>query len=82
MMASWRPAAARYGSLVLALLSANYVVLRVLTSLGLGLAIAKVITEATLFTVAYQVQRRVVFEPRALDQSRASTSERKITAAS
>ncbi len=57
----WETAALRYGSLVVALLTANYALLRTLTSLGLGLAIAKLLTEATLFTVAYHVQKRVVF---------------------
>ncbi len=57
----WRAAAMRYGSLVLALMSANYLSLRLLTSLGLGLVPAKLLTEVTLFALAYQVQHRVVF---------------------
>ena len=59
----WGSAALRYGSLVAALLSANYALLRTLTGAGMGLVVAKLLTEATLFTVAYQVQKRVVFQP-------------------
>lgn len=55
-------AASRYATLVVALLGANYVLLRILTSMSLSLATAKVITEMTLFIASYQVQKRLVFK--------------------
>ena len=33
-------------------------------TIGLRLVVAKVITEISLFTLSYQVQKRVVFRPR------------------
>ncbi|QTE27991.1 glycosyltransferase [Pengzhenrongella sicca] len=56
-----RVAAARYWALVAALLAANFALLTALTELGLALLPAKVLTEAALWAVSYQVQRRVVF---------------------
>jgi len=56
-----RQAALRYGVLALTLLVANYLLLRALTGLGLGLLPAKVGTELLLYLVSYQVQRRFVF---------------------
>lgn len=56
--------ALRYTALAAALVAANYVVLVVLTGVGLGLLAAKVITEVTLFLVSYHVQRRAVFAGR------------------
>jgi glycosyltransferase involved in cell wall biosynthesis len=58
------PAALRYAALVASLLTVNYLVLRSLTSAGLDVAPAKFATEALLFGVSYQIQRRVVFRPR------------------
>ncbi|MBX3314063.1 MAG: bifunctional glycosyltransferase family 2/GtrA family protein [Actinobacteria bacterium] len=54
-------AARRYATLVVSLLAVNYLVLRSLTSVGLGVAPAKFATEALLFGLSYQIQRRVVF---------------------
>lgn len=51
----------RYASLAVVLLGANYILLRVLTAASLSLAVAKVITEASLFVTSYQVQKRLVF---------------------
>ena len=56
--------ARRYATLVVSLLAVNYLVLRSLTSAGLGVGIAKFTTEALLFGLSYQLQRRVVFRPR------------------
>lgn len=55
------PAACRYAALVVSLLAVNYLVLRSLTSAGLGIAPAKFATEALLFGLSYQLQRRIVF---------------------
>ncbi len=57
-------AALRYALLAAGLLAANYGVLRALTGLGLGLLTAKVATEAVLYLVSFQVQRRFVFTAR------------------
>lgn len=54
-------AAAQYYALVVVLLAANVGLLAGLTGLGLALLPAKVLTEATLFLVSFQVQRRLVF---------------------
>ncbi|HEY0215777.1 MAG TPA: bifunctional glycosyltransferase family 2/GtrA family protein [Cellulomonas sp.] len=54
-------AAVRYAVLAVALLAANYGVLRALTGFGLGLLTAKVLTEVALYLVSFQVQRRFVF---------------------
>ncbi|MBK8448335.1 MAG: bifunctional glycosyltransferase family 2/GtrA family protein [Micropruina sp.] len=51
----------RYYLLVAVLLVANYGLLAWLTSVGLALAVAKVIVEVTLFVAGYQVQRSFVF---------------------
>lgn len=58
-------AAARYSALVVALMLANYLLLRVLTGpVGLGVVLAKVATELTLFLASYQLQQRIVFRRR------------------
>lgn len=54
-------AAIQYWTLAVALLAASYGLLSALTHAGLPLLAAKVLTEATLFAVSYQVQRRLVF---------------------
>jgi putative flippase GtrA len=54
-------AAVRYGVLAGVLLGASYLLLAALTGLGLGLLTAKVATEALLYLVSFQVQRRFVF---------------------
>jgi len=56
-----RAAALRYAALAGGLLLANYVLLRSLTSAGLGLLNAKVVTEVLLVGVSYTVQRLLVF---------------------
>ena len=47
-------------------MAANYALLRALTDgLGVGLVLAKLLTEVTLFVASYQLQQRVVFPKRA-----------------
>jgi putative flippase GtrA len=54
--------ASRYFGLVAVMAVANVAVLHSLYNLvGVPLPVAKLMTEATLFSVSYQVQRRVVF---------------------
>ncbi len=57
----WGRAAARYATLAVLLLGASYLLLAALTALGVGLLPAKIITEAALYLVSFQVQRRFVF---------------------
>lgn len=54
-------AAIQYWTLAVALVAASFGLLSALTQAGLPLLAAKVLTEATLFAVSYQVQRRLVF---------------------
>ncbi|MBD3780558.1 MAG: glycosyltransferase [Micrococcales bacterium] len=58
-----RRAAVRYAVLAGALLGAGYLMLALLTALGLGLLPAKVLTDALLYLLSFQLQRRVVFTP-------------------
>jgi putative flippase GtrA len=51
----------RYVLLALGLLASNYVWLLVLTQWGMPLILAKFVTEAALYLISYQVQRRFVF---------------------
>ena len=51
----------RYGLLVAALAAANYGVLAALHAAGLPLAVAKVVTDLSLFAVSYRAQQRLVF---------------------
>lgn len=66
--------AARYFVLAGVLLLANYAILSMLTSLGAGLLVAKVITELTLFGVSYAAQSGVVFAGRGRSHRPASLS--------
>lgn len=59
--------ARRYASLAAALLVADYLLLAALTdAIGMPLAVAKLVTEVTLFVASYVVQRRHVFAGRDL----------------
>ncbi|WP_421733054.1 GtrA family protein [Cellulomonas sp.] len=58
---SLRAAATQYGVLAGTMLAANFGVLTALTSVGLALLPAKVLTEVALFAASYQLQRTVVF---------------------
>jgi putative flippase GtrA len=51
----------RYAALALAILAANVALMSVLDLLGVGLVVAKVVTESVLWIVAYLVQRIWVF---------------------
>ena len=51
----------RYFMLVLVLLACNYFLLSSLVAIGLGLVLAKLVTETLLFLVSYRVQHNVVF---------------------
>lgn len=63
------PALLRYALLAVGLLTANYLLLRTLTGIGIGLLVAKVLTEVVLYLVSFQVQRRFVFRPGASPRS-------------
>lgn len=62
-------AAVRYSAVVGLLLAANYALLLALTSAGLALLPAKVLTEVVLFVASYELQRRVVFAQPSLGRS-------------
>lgn len=64
-------AALQYYAVVGLLLAANYALLLALTSAGLALLPAKVLTEAVLFVASYELQRRVVFARPPLGRSTA-----------
>ena len=66
----WQRAARRYAVLASAVLVANYMLLEMLTDVGLNTLVAKVITEATLFCLSYVIQRLIVFARRSLSASR------------
>lgn len=51
----------RYAALAVAMLGANYLALKGLSALGVPLLGAKVLTEAVLYVVSFQVQRVFVF---------------------
>jgi glycosyltransferase involved in cell wall biosynthesis len=55
--------ALRYAVLAVVLLAGNYLLLRVLTGLGLGLLGAKVVTEGVVYLASFEAQRRFVFAP-------------------
>jgi putative flippase GtrA len=56
--------AAKYAALAVAVLFSSYASLSVLTGLGVPLLLAKLITDATLYVIGFQVQRRLIFAPR------------------
>jgi len=51
----------RYAALAVALLGANYLMLRAITWIGVPLLVAKVVTDVALFLLSYNVQRRFAF---------------------
>ena len=55
------PQALRYSALAAALLAASYAGLWALTSVGLPLLVAKVITDLLLFGASFSIQRTHVF---------------------
>ena len=60
---SLRRSALRYASLALAVVAGSYVMLSVLTSIGLPLWIAKIIADTAMYLVSYSAQSRYVFAP-------------------
>ena len=66
--------AARYLVLALGLVAAGYLGLRVVTGIGVPLALAKPMVDAVLYLVSFAVQQRVVF--RDAGQGPASTRQR------
>lgn len=56
--------AVRYVALAVGIMAASYVLLALLTGIGIPLGIAKIIGDAVLYVVSYSVQRRVVFRER------------------
>lgn len=75
-------AAVRYLALAGTLLAANVAMMAVLTSTGLPLLVAKVLTEAVLVVVSYRFQRTVVFAVPAARSVAHSTARPAWTAAS
>ena len=53
--------AVRYLGLALVLLAASYLMLRVLTGLGLGVGTAKVVGDGTVYVISYLAQQHLVF---------------------
>ncbi|MFC3928064.1 GtrA family protein [Streptococcus caprae] len=51
----------RYAMLVVVILTCNYLLIQGLVNVGIGLVIAKLITEISLFILSYRVQKTVVF---------------------
>ena len=56
--------AVRYVALAVGIMAASYVLLALLTGIGIPLGIAKIIGDAVMYLVSYSVQRRVVFRER------------------
>ncbi len=51
----------RYFLLAAIILTCNYLMLKVLIGIGLGLILSKIVTETVLFILSYRVQRKFVF---------------------
>ena len=51
----------RYFMLAIVLLTCNYFMLKTLVGIGIGLVLAKLVTESLIFLVSYRVQRTIVF---------------------
>lgn len=62
---SVRSSALRYALLAVTLLLVNLALIEALTGLGLGLVLAKIVTEVTLVLASYVIQARLVFVARA-----------------
>ena len=61
----------RYMLLAAGILTANSILLHVLTALGLAAPIAKLITEMTLFAVSFSVQTLVIFRRKSPEREEA-----------
>ena len=51
-----------YVTLVVFILALNTIVLKILSSLGIKVFVAKIITEALMFIVSYNIQKRIIFK--------------------
>ena len=60
---SLRRSAMRYASLALAVVAGSYIMLSVMTSVGVPLWLAKIIADTTMYLVSYSAQSRYVFAP-------------------
>ncbi len=52
----------KYVTLVVFILALNTIVLKILSSLGIKVFVAKIITEALMFIVSYNIQKRIIFK--------------------
>ena len=52
----------KYVTLVVFILALNTVVLKILSGLGIKVFVAKIITEALMFIVSYNIQKRIIFK--------------------
>ena len=52
----------KYVTLVVFILALNTVVLKILQALGIRVFVAKIITEALMFIVSYNIQKRIIFK--------------------
>lgn len=70
-----RRQALRYATLAALLLASNIMWMQALTSFGVPLILAKILTEAVLFLLSYQIQRQFVFEDISAPKERLSKRE-------
>lgn len=75
-----RRSALRYAALAVAAIAGSYMILAVLTGIGMPLWIAKIIADTTMYLVSYSAQSRYVFAP-AQEQSAKVTSHESQTQA-
>lgn len=75
-----RRSALRYAALAVAVIAGSYMILAVLTGIGMPLWIAKIIADTTMYLVSYSAQSRYVFAP-AQEQSAKVTSHESQTQA-
>ena len=52
----------KYVTLVVFILALNTIVLKILSGLGIKVFVAKIITEALMFIVSYNIQKRIIFK--------------------
>ena len=60
---SLRRSAMRYASLALAVVAGSYIMLSVMTRVGVPLWLAKIIADTTMYLVSYSAQSRYIFAP-------------------
>ena len=79
--ASPAQSALRYTALAALILTANTLILKALTAIGLPAVAAKLLTEALLFTLSWLVQRKWVFRSDSAEESENPIAEREEAAA-